>query len=707
MTDRNEAEASDVMSEASGTEDQAEKLLGPLAEDMHDYAIFGLDADGFVSSWNAGARRMKGYRSDEIIGRHFTTFYPRDQIESGHPQWELAQAAANGFCIDHGWRVRKDGTRFWAHVVITAQRSTDGRLDGFVKVTRDNTEVHARQRRSARRFSDLFRMAPVAIALFDDDGLLLDANGTLRDLLDYRLYELVGKRSNDLLHPDEKAEDLFPARSLPAHKSVEEPPGPAHRLLLRSDGEPLLCEVRCAPSVQDDGTRFWLAGLEDVTEQVARANNLYYQTTHDADTELLNRKGVTELLTQLLEERNPFEIGVLFCDLDNFKRVNDSLGHEAGDELLVMIARRLTNELPQACTPARLYGDEFLIVCSDLASCDGMTVLTSRVLEILRTVLSVRGNLINVSASIGTATADDPEISGEELVRRADRARFVAKAQGHGSALRARRSLSSSISAQLTLEQELRQAILHGHLTLHYQPVVDGERSIVLAEALVRWPHPERGMLAPDVILSVAEQGGLEIELDRWVLRTALREAASWPVNGTRPVGIAVNLSGLRPTLQSFSEEVSSAIADSGIASERVVLEMVETILVNVSERPSRTMRELAATGLRFAMDDFGTGYSSLARLKDLPTQIVKLDRRFVSGMGSDPSDLGIARAVVELARAMGRTCIAEGVETATQYRLLHGLGVDAYQGYLFAAPLPVHEFRELLSRSPLPLPDG
>ncbi|MEV0085453.1 EAL domain-containing protein [Saccharopolyspora sp. NPDC050642] len=661
-------------------------LIGDLVADLREYAIFALDADGRVSSWSAGARRVKGYDSEEVIGRHFSVFYPSEQVESGYPDWELGQAMARGFFIDRGWRLRKGGTRFWAHVVITAQRAPDGSLEGFIKVVRDETEAHAQRQRSERRFTDLFELAPVGIALLDQDERILDANGALCDLLGDRLH---GKSAADLMHPSDSQAGLISSPAGPAELD-RQPAAP--RVLARADGRPVFCDVRCAASVHDDGNRFWLAVFQDVTEQVRHAETLHFQATHDQTTGLLNRQGVNELLTPVLAGGGTDRAAVLFCDLDNFKRVNDSLGHDAGDELLLALAQRLTTELPPCCTPARLYGDEFLVVCSDVSGCGGIDALTTKVSDILSAAIPLQDRLVCITASIGAVAVQDGATI-DEIISAADAAMFDAK-RGHG---RLTRTAPTTSGAQLTLEEELRDALRHDGLQLHYQPIVARDRSIVLAEALVRWRHPDLGPLAPDVILPVAEKGGLLPELDRWVLRTALGEATTWKSHDGHPVGVTVNVSGLRPEAPDFADEISAAISETGIAPDRVVVEMVETSLVDLPSKPRKTMSDLARTGVRFAMDDFGTGYSSLARLKDLPTQIVKLDRRFVSGMGTDPADLGIVRAVVELARAMRRTCIAEGVENTTQRRLLEGLGVDACQGFLFSRPLPAPEFRALI----------
>lgn len=690
-----------------GVADEERQLEG-IAQRMPEYAVFALDADGLITTWNAGAQRIKGYRSDEIIGQHFSVFYPAERASSAFPQWELDQASRNGFHIDQGWRIRKDGTKFWAHVLITAQRSSTGELTGFIKVTRDEGEVRARHQRASRRFADLFDLAPVGTGLFDESGQLLDANQALCDLLGYELKELIGKTSADLLHPGEEATGLTP-QPIPVTALLEQR---AHwpRSLIARDGRTVICDVQCTVSTHDDGTRFLLAVFQDITEQTLRSQRLHHQATHDSLTGLRNRDGAEELLNTLLEDRGE-SLGALLCDLDHFKRVNDALGHSAGDELLAAVAQRLDRELPPSCVPARPYGDEFLIICSNIEAVGGVDALAATVADLLHTAIPLGDRLVRVSASIGAATADEVHDNVDDLLRAADAAMFDAKHDpGHemrrpGHVVgRARAARLRSMDTQLPLEEFLHTALHHDNLILYYQPIVDYDGQITAAEALVRARHPEHGLLSPAVILPVADQGGLLPDLDRWVLRTALHEATHWPAE-LRHVGVAVNLSGLRPDDPGFVDEINQAVAESGIDAHRVVLEMVESTFVDLPQRPRLAMSELHRTGVRFAMDDFGTGYSSLARLKEMPTHIIKLDQRFVSGLGSDPTDLGIARAVVELAHSMGRECIAEGVETSAQYQELRDLGIRAYQGWLFSHPLPADEFRELLRDPVLPDP--
>ncbi|HEX3782932.1 MAG TPA: EAL domain-containing protein [Pseudonocardiaceae bacterium] len=590
----------------------------------------------------------------------------------------------------YGASIPGSGSRI---MIGTAQDVTDQRI------------AETRMLRSSQRFTDLVALTPVGIGLFDDAERLVDANDALCDLLGTSLEKLRGRTADQLGHPGDTTQ--YPSIRAERGGNVKGRRKVPQRVLVRADGEPIYCDLHIAVSVQDDGQRFWLVVFQDVTERRRAAEALRHQANHDELTGLPNRAAVKELLGQLLRGPAAATVAVLFCDIDNFKRVNDSLGHDAGDELLVALARRLEGGLPDNCTVARLSGDEYVIICADIGALGGVGNLANLVSSLLRTAVPVHGQLVRVSASIGAAVPNGEESTGADLLRFADAAMFEAKAQGAGRVSVASAALIASADRQVHLEGQLRDALSTDGLTLHYQPVVDADGTILTAEALVRWPHPERGMLGPDVFLPVAEQGGLLRELDRWVLRTALHEAGDWSKIAGHPVAVAVNLAGLVPGDAEFVDAVSNAVLEADIDWDRVVLELVETSLVDLPSRTRAAMAALVAKGVRFAVDDFGTGYSSLARLKDLPAQIIKVDRRFVAGVGSDSSDFAVASAVVDMSRAMGRNCIAEGVETATQFHVLRGMGVDAYQGWLFSRAIPAKEFRAMLKQGPLHAPSA
>jgi diguanylate cyclase (GGDEF)-like protein/PAS domain S-box-containing protein len=454
----------------------------------------------------------------------------------------------------------------------------------------------------------------------------------------------------------------------------------------RPDGQGLWVDVTTrALTPGDDPPYAVVMSFTDITERRRQNEVLRYQASHDELTGLLNRKGINDHLAALPDQ--PCEVGVVFCDIDNFKRINDSLGHQAGDELLAALGRRLFNGLPEHCQAGRLNGDEFVIVCNNLPALGGLDRLLAWVTDFLHTVVPVRDQLVHVSASTGAATLTDTT-GGDDLLRYADAALNHAKGKGPGHSVMAGPDLLASATDQLRLEDQLRTALDHDQLALHYQPITTATGTIVMAEALLRWPHPDRGLLSPGTILPIAEQAGLARELDQWVLRTATTQAAHWPDH----LSVAVNLSTFTPDTPDFATHIHTLLTHTPLNPARLVLEMVETALVDLSEPSHHAMTSLSEAGVRFALDDFGTGYSSLARLKDLPAHILKLDRRFVANLEHDPRDRAIATAVINLAHALGHHCIAEGIETPQQHHLLTHLNTDLYQGFHLHKPQPPEE---------------
>ncbi len=620
----------------------------------------------------------------------------------------------------NGWVLSRPGTD---HVeVLRGERRTGSATDKELNQDSDaasqqsETETpanHVAAHNSAQAHSEdaqrlvhLFSLAPAGIGIFDESERLVHANHALCTLLGYPLDDLREMSTEDLAHPQDSADTWRVGQPNSAVTGLAGQ-SVSQRLLVRSDGQPVHCELHSTLSIQDDRSQFWIVVFQDITQRHQVAEMLRHQATHDSLTGLPNRAAAKQLLRAALNAAQPARVAVLFCDIDNFKRINDSLGHEAGDELLVALARRLEGGLPRGCTPARLPGDEFLISCLDVDSISGgIDSLAITVSSLLRTSLPLHGQLVRVSASVGAAVSTPAGSNVDDLLRFADAALSQAKRRGPGHVSLAGPALMTSADRQLHVEGQLRAALHNDGLTLHYQPMVDQDGTVVAVEALVRWPHPDRGLLPPGEFLPIAEQSDLLGELDRWVLGAALREAAQWREPAGPRVAINVNLGGLMPDGPDFVDEIGDIAGESGIDPYRIVLELVETSAFELSAQARTAMHVLAERGVRFAIDDFGTGYSSLARLKHLPTQIIKTDPQLVSDVASSSSDLAIARAAVDMAHAMGRRCIAEGVETAAQFEALHGLGVDGYQGTLFAKPMPPEQLRAVLETGRLAVPE-
>ncbi|QGK68625.1 EAL domain-containing protein [Allosaccharopolyspora coralli] len=666
-------------------------VVGLFGASLRQYAVYTLLPDGTVSSWNPGAERMTGVAAADVIGRNISMFYTPQQIAEGVPEHLLQRTAELGTSSEEGWRLRQDGTIFWAHVSTTALHSETGELRGFARITRDETETHNRLERSLRQFRDLFALTPVAIGLFNRYGYVLDSNEALCSLLGYQPDDVHGAHVSKFVHSDEPQR----ASVLAGYATGEPPDVPSTQewSLVTVDGARVYCSVHMARSTAATGHPFWLIAFENVTERHHHAEELRNWAIHDEVTGLPNRAGVPPLLAV----PDPERLAVFYCDVNKFRRINESLGHGAGDELLGALGRRLRATLPDGWSAARFAGDEFVIVCPDAEAAGGIERAATLVDQLFRTTVPLRGEYVDVSASIGVASCSDG-IAVDDLVRLASAADLHYKGPKAGSIALASAELIESVGLQLHLEGELRDALANDALHLEYQPIVGADGDVVSCEALVRWWHPERGLLSPGVFLPVAEQGGLMRELDRWVLRRALTEAAQWPVshNGF-PVSVSVNLSELLPGESELVDDLTALVRDTGITWERIVLEIVETALIDLPESVLKRMRELAGRGVRFAVDDFGTGYSSLGRLKEIPAEIIKVDRRFVADVATDKWDHALVKAIVDITHAAGGRCIGEGVETLEQLETLSAIGVTAYQGWLFAHAMPSAELCTLI----------
>ena len=419
---------------------------------------------------------------------------------------------------------------------------------------------------------------------------------------------------------------------------------------------------------------------------------------HDALTGLANGRQFSELLDAQIAAATATDshLALLFCDLDRFKKVNDSLGHGAGDDLLRLAGQRIAGVLRGADALARLGGDEFAVLMQRIDSRDDVTALATRIVGALSEPFVIGGQQVFVAASIGSAVFPDDGADATSLFKNADTAMYAAKRDRCGVAPYTA-TMNAGARRELVLEAELHEAIATGSLLLHYQPQLDVAGRIVALEALVRWPHPTRGLLAPGGFLALAEETGLIVPLDHWVLEEVCRQARAWDEAGLPPVRITLNVS-VRSFTAEFVERVAHALRRDGLAPGRLEIELTETVAVTQTETAAPLLARLDALGVSLAIDDFGVGYSSLGRLRDLTFHRLKIDRSFVSGLPDDPFSAGIVTAIVEMSHVLGIQVVAEGVETAQQQAALVARGCDLMQGYLFARPEPASAVAERLA---------
>jgi diguanylate cyclase (GGDEF)-like protein len=435
-----------------------------------------------------------------------------------------------------------------------------------------------------------------------------------------------------------------------------------------------------------------------------RVDTMLHQALHDALTGLPNRALFTDRIQHALVQgrRRGTSCGVIFLDIDRFKTVNDSLGHGAGDELLVAVARRVAESLRSADTAARLGGDEFAVLLEDLAEVDEAVLVAERITAALNAPIVVSGREVYVKVSLGIAVGGH---EASELLRQADVAMYRAKRDGKGRHRVFEDSMQAEVVERLELEGELLAAIERDEVEVHYQPVIalDGQ-TLAGFEALARWTHPTRGLVPPPQFIPLAEENGSIVQLGRQILRTACRQAARWleEFPTAEPRIMSVNLSGRQLEDPNIVADVAAALADSGLPAAALVLEITETVLMHDTEATIARLTALKALGVRLAVDDFGTGYSSLRYLRRFPIDILKMAKPFVDGLDTgDDEGRALARAIVDLASSLKLACIAEGIEAGAQADVLHDLGCGMGQGYHFARPMPSDAMTALIAEPP------
>jgi diguanylate cyclase (GGDEF)-like protein len=454
-----------------------------------------------------------------------------------------------------------------------------------------------------------------------------------------------------------------------------------------------------------DDLSFLGAMANIVGSAVTRIRNeeqLNHQALHDPLTGLPNRVLLVDRLTLALTRlhRQQASLAVLFVDVDQFKVINDSLGHDQGDRLLVLMAKRLAAAVRPGDTVARFGGDEFVVLCEDLHGETEAVSIGERIREQAATPLLLDGRDYFVTVSTGIALTDSPEMPAADLLRDADSAMYQAKEAGRARSAVFAQSMRTRAVRRLDTELALRHAINEGQLRVHYQPIVNlttGRTDAV--EALVRWEHPTDGMIMPDQFIPVAEETGLIVPLGEWVLGQACRQTQTWRREHPQlsHLGVSVNLSGRQIAQSDLVTVVANVLTDTGLPPGHLALEITESVLMADAEYAITVLRGLKNLGVLLSIDDFGTGYSSLSYLKKFPVDILKIDRSFVDGLAVEDHDSAIVQATINLAHSLGLTTVAEGTETPEQVRALTNLGCDKAQGYLFSRPQPAAALTETL----------
>ncbi len=662
------------------------------------------DVRGSMDFVSAGCLQLTGWRSGDLLRGGRNSFdelmYPDDRI------WvretiAVSLAAHQPFDIEYRI-VRADGGVRWVWDRGTGVANGAGNvvaIEGLVHDITERKQAHQALRDAEQRYRGLFDNAIEGVFRTTVEGEYLDANPALASIYGYgnpvELMQSVRNIGSQLyVEPARRIEFMRIMRERGEVSGFESQ-------IHRRDGQVIWISEN-ARAIRDETGKVLLyeGTVEDITERKHYERRLEWQATHDALTGLANRLLMQERLDLAIDRarEDRARVAVLFIDLDRFKLINDTLGHQVGDELLQIVARRLQRCARGSDTVARLGGDEFVVILNAPPGGDP----TGRTLELLMQAVSepcrVAGREYNMTCSIGAALYPDDGLDAETLLKHADTALYRAKDSGRNNAQFFTRELTAQLAQRVELESKLRRALELQQFELYFQPRVDlASGRMVGAEALVRWNLPGEGLVLPSRFIPLAEETGLIVSLGSWVLREACRQLRAWIDEGLEPGSVSVNVSAQQFRSGELPDLVAQVLAETGIEPAALELEITESVLMQDAARFLDMINRIKQLGVRISIDDFGTGYSSLAYLRRFPVDHLKIDRSFVADMAHSQDDAIIVRSIIALGHALGLQVVAEGVESAEQLQLLRASDCDEVQGFHLGRPGPADEYRRLL----------
>jgi diguanylate cyclase (GGDEF)-like protein/PAS domain S-box-containing protein len=678
--------------------------------DQAAVGILHTSLEGRILKCNECFARIVGYSPEELVGSNFQEITPPEDRDSGKSAANhLLSGEASSASFEKRY-LRRDGSLTWVTLTISIQHDDEGRPLFFLTLVQDiNARKQAEEllgaaqealRLSEERYRTAFQMSLDSINLNRlSDGIYVDCNKAFLETTGYAREEVIGHSSIELNiweNPANRSKLVEILHRQGVCRNFE-------ARLRKKKGE-MFWVLMSASVIELEGIPCVLSISRDISDVKTAQDEIRHLAFYDPLTELPNRRLLLERLRQTVtaSKRCGRQRALLFIDLDNFKSLNDTLGHAVGDLLLKEVGERLTGCVRAVDTAARVGGDEFVVILEDLGRTSEEAAaragsVAEKILASITQPYVLAGRECRSTASMGITVFGDGNESSSAILQQADIAMYQAKAAGREAIRFFAPALQSAVNARAALEGELHQGIRNREFELWYQPQVDGGR-VVGAEALLRWNHPRRGVLLPAEFISLAEETGLIVALGNQVLEDACRQLAVWAQRReTAWLSVAVNVSPRQFRQADFADRVLAVLETTGANPRSLELEITESLLVEDMEEAIAIMNALRSRGLRLSLDDFGTGYSSLAYLKRLPLDRLKIDSSFVRDMLADAKSKAIAHAIIWLSREMNLPVLAEGVETEEQRAWLAGLGCHAYQGYLFSPPVPVEQFQLLL----------
>ncbi|MBR9904992.1 MAG: EAL domain-containing protein [Gammaproteobacteria bacterium] len=656
-------------------------------------SFFTLDNDWRFSYVNREAERILRRREGELLGQHIWQSFP-DAVGSRFEK-EYQRAASEQIAVH--FEAFNPRLNSWLEVHVYP--SPEGLAVYFRDINERKATEH--QLKLLERSVESSTNGVIIVDAQRADWPIVYVNAAFERITGYSRSQALGRNCRFL-----QGEETDPATIKQLKVGVVEQ-REVHVVIrnYRRDGTVFWNDLYISPVLDESGHVTHFIGVQnDISEQREYQAQLAHNAHHDALTGLPNRLLLGQRLEQgcVVARRYQRYIAVLFIDLDDFKPINDTLGHEVGDFILVEVAKRLENELRPWDTVARFGSDEFVVLLPDLAHQDDVIQVVERVLQGLSPPYWYRGSELRITASIGIAINDGSMKNPRQLIQQADLAMYKAKRRGRNTYHWYTEDLNRKVSERVSLRSALQQAIEQQQFALHYQPQIHAPSGrVVGVEALIRWQHPERGNIPPCDFISLAEDTGQIIPISEWVLATACRDAQQLNGLGLGEITMAVNISPMQFQRPGFLASIEQVLTSSGLTSSLLELELTESVLMDSAEQAIQALKSLRALGVLIALDDFGTGFSSLSYLKRLPINRIKIDRSFVRDVISDRRDAAIIDGVVAMAGKMGLEVLVEGVEEAEQFNYLQQRGCDYFQGYYFARPMPLDALREFLHKPP------
>ena len=651
------------------------------------------DGSGVILETNDAYARLSGYSKEELVGMHISDLDAEEQTEDTTRR--IGEIIRNGSALFESRHRRKSGELWDVEISTSFSPSNGGR---FFVFTRDISERKQNQQ-ELRLVAEVFKSSSEGIVITDPQGVIVKVNDAYCDIMGYERDEIIGATPSKV-KSDRHDKDFYRIM----WQSLKEGGHWVGEVWDRRKNGEVFPKWLSINAVHDDKGELthYVGTFSDISELKGAEQELQQMAYYDPLTRLPNRILFQDRCENELSNSRRFgyQCAVLFIDLDRFKLINDTLGHAAGDELLIEVSQRLRNKLRAADTVARMGGDEFTVLLTRLQHSDAAAVVAQGIIDELLRPMTLQGEEVRVGASIGIAIYPGDGDNYTTLTRRADAAMYEAKKCGRGQYHFYSDYMDRRAHDYLSIERDLRQALEQEQFSLAFQPQVDAASGqVVHCEALIRWHHPQRGKVAPEQFIHIAEDTGLIIPIGEWVVEEVCRCIAAWKGEEVTVPSIAINLSARQFAQGDLQQRILSILDHHGVNVSEIALEITESVAMENAESTLQRLTALAESGFSIAIDDFGTGYSSLSYLKTFPVDKLKLDRSFVMDIPEDSNDVAIASAVIQMANSLELEVVAEGVETTAQRDFLLAEGCRIMQGFLFSKPLPAGELVDYLRR--------